>query len=96
MCDNEYLTMITFYYNIPFKVNFIIRFAIHYISKETKSEARYTHLKNLIAPDYILPLKTNPTWGLRDVFFTPGLHLVGDKLAFVKQMPMFETPTIGI
>ena len=45
-------------------------------------EARYTHLKKLMAPDYILPLKTNPTWGLRDVFFTPGLHLVGDKLAF--------------
>jgi len=64
-------------------------------SKETKLEARYTQLKNLMSPDYILPLKTNPTWGLRDVFFTPGLHLVGDKLAFIKQMPMFETPTIG-
>ena len=72
------------------------KFAMHYILKETKLEARYTQLKNLMSPDYILPLKTNPTWGLRDVFFTPGLHLVGDKLAFIKQMPMFETPTIGI
>ena len=80
-----------------FKVfNFNDKIAMHYILKEAKLEARYAQLKNLISPDYILPLKTNPTWGLRDVFFTPGLHLVGDKLAFVKQMPMFETPTIGI
>ena len=39
-------------------------------------------------------MRANPI-GLRDVFFTPGLHLVGDKIAFIKQMPMFETPTIG-
>ena len=42
----------------------------------------------------MIPLRA-PAWGLRDVFFTPGLHLIGDKLAFIKQMPMFETHTIG-
>ena len=54
----------------------------------------YSNLKQLTIPNYVIPLRANPI-GLRDVFFTPGLHLVGDKIAFIKQMPMFETPTIG-
>ena len=54
----------------------------------------YSNLKQLNIPNYVIPLRANPI-GLRDVFFTPGLHLVGDKIAFIKQMPMFETPTIG-
>ena len=53
------------------------------------------NLKDVSSPNYVIPLRTNPSWGLRDVFFTPGLHLIGDKLAFIKQMLMFETPTIG-
>ena len=46
-------------------------------------------------PVYSIPLCTGKAYGFRDIFFTPGLHLFGDNLGFVKQMPMFETHTIG-
>ena len=63
--------------------------------EEKESTEKHDNLKKMTSPTYVIPLRTNPSWGLRDVFFTPGLHLVGDKIAFIKQMPMFETPTIG-
>ena len=60
------------------------------------STEKHDNLKKVTSPTYVIPLRTNPSWGLRDVFFTPGLHLFDDKIAFIKQMPMFETPTIGM
>ena len=55
----------------------------------------HTHLINLSEPIYSIPLCTGKSFGFRDIFFTPGLHLYGDNLGFIKQMPMFETHTIG-
>jgi len=55
----------------------------------------HCHLTNLAQPVYSIPLCTGKAYGFRDIFFTPGLHLYGDNLGFVKQMPMFETHTIG-
>merc|ERR1712029_208154 len=52
-------------------------------------------LLDLTEPVYSIPLCTGKSFGFRDIFFTPGLHLYGDNLGFIKQMPMFETHTIG-
>ena len=75
----------------------ILVFHIYFITfqEDKDSAANHDNLKKVTSPTYVIPLRTDPPWGLRDVFFTPGLHLVGDKIAFIKQMPMFETPTIG-
>ena len=59
------------------------------------SSGGYIRLVNLSEPVYSIPLCTGKSFGFRDIFFTPGLHLYGDNLGFIKQMPMFETHTIG-
>ena len=59
------------------------------------SSSGHIHLVNLSEPVYSIPLCTGKSFGFRDIFFTPGLHLYGDNLGFIKQMPMFETHTIG-
>ena len=56
----------------------------------------HCHLFDMADPVYSIPLCTGKSFGFRDIFFTPGLHLYGDNLGFIKQMPMFETHTIGI
>ena len=49
-------------------------------------------------PSAVVPLKPEGSYQeLRDAFFTPGLALSGDggQVTFVRQMPLFETQTIG-
>ena len=55
----------------------------------------HCNLFTMADPVYSIPLCTGKSFGFRDIFFTPGLHLYGDNLGFIKQMPMFETHTIG-
>ena len=45
-------------------------------------------------PDLYIPLKC-VTDAIQSFFFTPGLHFDGRKISFIRQMPMFDTQTIG-
>ncbi len=56
-------------------------------------------LRKLSAPCAVIPLKPEGSYQeLRDAFFTPGLSLSanGEQITFVRQMPLFETQTIGM
>ena len=63
---------------------------IHVFNDVTKSSS-----KNV--PDLAIPLKSEGCFHeLRDLFFTPGMHVSEtSKITFVRQMPLFETQTIG-
>jgi F-box/WD-40 domain protein 2 len=49
---------------------------------------------HLAQPDLYIPLKS-VTEAIQSFFFTPGLHFDGSKISFIRQMPMFDTQTIG-
>ena len=49
---------------------------------------------HLNQPDLYIPLKS-VTEAIQSFFFTPGLHFDGSKISFIRQMPMFDTQTIG-
>jgi len=47
-----------------------------------------------LQPDLYIPLKS-VTEAIQSFFFTPGLHFDGRRISFIRQMPMFDTQTIG-
>jgi len=49
---------------------------------------------HLTQPDLYIPLKS-VTEAIQSFFFTPGLHFDGSRISFIRQMPMFDTQTIG-
>ena len=51
-------------------------------------------LKDVTRRDLYIPLKT-VTDAVHSFFFTPGLHFDGECISFVRQMPMFDSQTIG-
>jgi len=51
-------------------------------------------LKDVTHRDLYIPLKT-VTDAVHSFFFTPGLHFDGEHISFVRQMPMFDSQTIG-
>ena len=51
-------------------------------------------LDDLVQADLYIPLKS-VTEAIQSFFFTPGLHFDGARIAFIRQMPMFDTQTIG-
>jgi len=51
-------------------------------------------LKEMSYRDLYIPLKS-VTDAVQSFFFTPGLHFDGRRISFVRQMPMFDTQTIG-
>ena len=53
-----------------------------------------TLLDTVSQPDLYIPLKS-VTEAIQSFFFTPGLHFDGCKISFIRQMPMFDTQTIG-
>jgi len=55
-----------------------------------------TCLVDVSQPDLYIPLKS-VTEAIQSFFFTPGLHFDGIscRISFIRQMPMFDTQTIG-
>jgi len=51
-------------------------------------------LEDLVQADLYIPLKS-VTEAIQSFFFTPGLHFDGARISFIRQMPMFDTQTIG-
>merc|ERR1719209_2572552 len=51
-------------------------------------------LEDLVQADLYIPLKS-VTEAIQSFFFTPGLHFDGSRISFIRQMPMFDTQTIG-
>lgn len=51
-------------------------------------------LEEMVQPDLYIPLKS-VTEAIQSFFFTPGLHFDGSRISFIRQMPMFDTQTIG-
>ena len=51
-------------------------------------------LEHMGQPDLYIPLKS-VTEAIQSFFFTPGLHFDGSRISFIRQMPMFDTQTIG-
>jgi len=51
-------------------------------------------LDELVQADLYIPLKS-VTEAIQSFFFTPGLHFDGARISFIRQMPMFDTQTIG-
>merc|ERR1712042_425607 len=49
---------------------------------------------DLVQADLYIPLKS-VTEAIQSFFFTPGLHFDGARISFIRQMPMFDTQTIG-
>ena len=47
-------------------------------------------------PDFVIPLNPADCFVWKKVFFTPGMQLFGEKLAFVRQVAMFDTHTVGM
>ena len=45
--------------------------------------------------DYQIPLNPTDCFIWKKVFFTPGMQLYGQKIAFVRQVAMFDTHTVG-
>jgi hypothetical protein len=45
--------------------------------------------------DYQVPLNPADCFVWKKVFFTPGMQLFGQKIAFVRQVAMFDTHTVG-
>lgn len=48
-----------------------------------------------IVLQYQIPLKAADCFYLENVSFTPGLQLFGNQIAFVRQVAMFDTHTVG-
>ena len=44
---------------------------------------------------YQIPLNPTDCFVWKKVFFTPGMQLFGEKIAFVRQVAMFDTHTVG-
>lgn len=68
------------------------------MSKSAIHVSAWTRPEDVLTADCRLeiPLKSNEGYDeLRDVFFTPGLHFQDGKVTFVRQMPLFDTQTIG-
>lgn len=64
---------------------------IHVFSFQTKEEA-----SKLQSPSTCISMKSESDYSeLRDVFFTPGIAYSRGRVTFIKQMPLFETQTIG-
>ena len=57
-------------------------------SFETMQNCQFT-------PDFVIPLNPADCFVWKKVFFTPGMQLFGQKLAFVRQVAMFDTHTVG-
>jgi len=55
---------------------------------------RLEDLHPLQQADLYIPLKS-VTEAIQSFFFTPGLHFDGARISFIRQMPMFDTQTIG-
>lgn len=51
-------------------------------------------LDSMAQADLYIPLKS-VTEAIQSFFFTPGLHFNGSHISFIRQMPMFDTQTIG-
>jgi len=51
-------------------------------------------LKGLSLSDLHVPLKS-VTDAVQSFFFTPGLHFDGQRISFIRQLPMFDCHTIG-
>ena len=51
-------------------------------------------LEDLVQADLYIPLKSI-TEAIQSFFFPPGLHFDGARISFIRQMPMFDTQTIG-
>ena len=51
-------------------------------------------LADITQPSLYIPLKS-VTEAIQSFFFTPGLHFDGCRISFIRQMPMFDTQTIG-
>ena len=45
--------------------------------------------------NYQIPLNPSDCFVWKKVFFTPGMQLYGQKIAFVRQVAMFDTHTVG-
>ena len=54
----------------------------------------WARLDDLVQADLYIPLKS-VTEAIQSFFFTPGLHFDGARISFIRQMPMFDTQTIG-
>ena len=54
----------------------------------------WERLDDLVQADLYIPLKS-VTEAIQSFFFTPGLHFDGARISFIRQMPMFDTQTIG-
>jgi len=54
----------------------------------------WENLEELVQADLYIPLKS-VTEAIQSFFFTPGLHFDGARISFIRQMPMFDTQTIG-
>lgn len=54
----------------------------------------WANLEELVQADLYIPLKS-VTEAIQSFFFTPGIHFDGARISFIRQMPMFDTQTIG-
>jgi len=54
----------------------------------------WERIDDLVQADLYIPLKS-VTEAIQSFFFTPGLHFDGARISFIRQMPMFDTQTIG-
>ena len=64
---------------------------IQVFSFDTKEEA-----SKLQIPKTNISIKSESDYSeFRDVFFTPGIAYNRGRVTFIKQMPLFETQTIG-
>ena len=44
--------------------------------------------------EFDIPLNPSDCLEWKKVFFTPGVHLFGEKIAFIRQVAMFDTHTV--
>ena len=45
--------------------------------------------------NYEIPLNPADCLTFKNVFFTPGMQVFGQRIAYVRQLPMFDTHTVG-
>ena len=55
----------------------------------------WSSLEDLTTWNYQIPLNPSDCFVWKKVFFTPGMQLYGQKVAFVRQVAMFDTHTVG-
>ena len=67
------------------------------MTKDNLSLFSWSHLDELHAGkwDFQIPLNPTDCFAWKKVFFTPGMQLFGQKIAFVRQVAMFDTHTVG-